>query len=396
MKVGILTHHWLANFGANLQALATFRTLRQLGHEPIVINYRPDGLVQVYDRKVSSDQQALHQAFCDRFLVESELCQNAEEMKAVVGKLELDAVVSGSDAVLRLNAKLVREDLNFPNPFWLGWADDLGIRTGFLAASSMGSFYPALPAGERAGIRKQAEALDLCSVRDEWTRWMLRSCGVRARQIQYCPDPTCMLPTVLTDVDLPGIETPQRPYILLCRYPHVVTDSWLEAFVADADAAGFDVVGLPHPETESEGPLRYHVPLPLAPMAWYEWIARSSGYVGVRFHPIMISQTLGKPFVALDDYDTGFRWKGRFGSRAARALRPWSRGMSKTYDLCRRVGLEEFVVPTYRFGAVSRQKVLSVLSGGNLRGLETKLNERPAVFKEVIAQVLEGVKKENK
>lgn len=41
MKIGLLNFHYAYNYGAVLQCLALLRTLEKMGHEPIVVNYRP-------------------------------------------------------------------------------------------------------------------------------------------------------------------------------------------------------------------------------------------------------------------------------------------------------------------------------------------------------------------
>lgn len=41
MKIGILTYHWVANFGANLQTLSTVCLFKKNGFIPIVINWIP-------------------------------------------------------------------------------------------------------------------------------------------------------------------------------------------------------------------------------------------------------------------------------------------------------------------------------------------------------------------
>ena len=48
MKIGILTFHCAHNYGAVLQCYALQETLRQMGHEVEVIDYRPDYLVKPY------------------------------------------------------------------------------------------------------------------------------------------------------------------------------------------------------------------------------------------------------------------------------------------------------------------------------------------------------------
>ena len=48
MKIGILTFHCAANFGAVLQTLALQEVLRRMGHEAYVVDYRPKYLTEPY------------------------------------------------------------------------------------------------------------------------------------------------------------------------------------------------------------------------------------------------------------------------------------------------------------------------------------------------------------
>ena len=41
MKIGIITFHWAINYGAVLQCYALQETLKALGHDVFVINYKP-------------------------------------------------------------------------------------------------------------------------------------------------------------------------------------------------------------------------------------------------------------------------------------------------------------------------------------------------------------------
>ncbi len=53
MKIGIMTHHWVPNFGANLQALSNFKYFESLGHDVSLINYRGSDLIEHYTSLVS-------------------------------------------------------------------------------------------------------------------------------------------------------------------------------------------------------------------------------------------------------------------------------------------------------------------------------------------------------
>lgn len=389
MKVGIITHHWLGNFGANLQALSTVRVLRSLGHDPIILNYRIPVIAEKYAEQVCPEQLAIHEQFCRDFLPESEVCIDQKSVTDVASRLNLDAVVSGSDAVLRLEHGSDREDLSFPNSFWLTWAREQGIRTGFLAASSMGSAYYKLEKGVRRGVRRAVADVDVCSVRDRWTAFMLILCGVSPFKVKHCPDPVSALSGVLQDFDLSEIDFGSEPYILLSRYSHMLSDEWIADFVKTANAQGYQVYGLPQPDEEMTGPFDRILKLPMSPLEWYQWIAKSSGYVGVRFHPIMIAQTKQVPFIALDEYDAAFKLKGRIGSRVAKFLRPYARNMSKTYDVSRRVGLERYVFAPRMYRQLTPLRALDLLAEQRASPLDPAFNERRReLFSRTVASIV--------
>lgn len=44
MKIGILTFHRALNYGAVLQCYALYTTLKSMGHEPEIIDYRPESI----------------------------------------------------------------------------------------------------------------------------------------------------------------------------------------------------------------------------------------------------------------------------------------------------------------------------------------------------------------
>ncbi len=48
MKVGVITFHYVDNFGAAWQCYSLCSLLKQLGHEPFLVNYRPDEALPVY------------------------------------------------------------------------------------------------------------------------------------------------------------------------------------------------------------------------------------------------------------------------------------------------------------------------------------------------------------
>ena len=359
MKVGILTHHWLCNFGANLQALATVESLRRMGHEPRVINYRIPSIKDRYDSLVSEPQKRVHQSFCERYLPETECCENSQQVAEVAANERLEVVLSGSDAVLRINPTSAREDLTFPNPFWLQWCDEIGVqRTGFLAASSMGSNFLSLSRADRKRIGEGIERLSYIGIRDRWTTKMLKLCS-RSADVNFCPDPVSVFPELMTE----EIQKPdsKEPYIIVSLYEKTVTKDWVEAFVAAAHTKGFQVFSLPHPELEVEGPFDRVLRLPMSPLEWYNWLAHAAGYVGVRFHPIMISIVNQVPFVALDQYQTGLRFKSVIPRVAFRPFRRWLRIVSKTFDVATRAEKARYCLNPWQYKKLTPSEIFDLL-----------------------------------
>jgi hypothetical protein len=360
MKIGLLTHHWPSNFGANLQAFSTVRALERMGHSVHVLNYRPPKMAARYETIVGPLQSEQHESFICEYMQETRICSNQDELIAVARELSLECVVCGSDAVLRLQPDSDREDLTFPNPFWLGWVDE-GVRVGFLAASCMGSQYFMFPKPTRRSIAEAAKALNYCTVRDSWSRWMLRLCGVPSTQVHHCPDPVCGIHAALEGIDTSRPDGGDVPYILMSLYPRMLPEGWVEEFVEEANRRGFQVYGLPQPDVEAQGSFSRILPLPMSPLDWYRWIANASGYVGIRFHPIMLSQINAVPYVALDDYDVGLQFKPRYLRALARLMLPFTRRCSKTYDASERVAKEKYCIPRRWYSRTTPNEVLDLL-----------------------------------
>lgn len=62
MKIGILTFHRALNFGAILQCYGLYSVLKELGHEPEIIDYRPDS-IERYRNLYSSTTMSQYNSF---------------------------------------------------------------------------------------------------------------------------------------------------------------------------------------------------------------------------------------------------------------------------------------------------------------------------------------------
>ena len=110
MKIGILTFYRVANFGANLQALSTYQFLRNNGHTPIMINYYDKDWYACFDAKAQQNLQVQeHLNFVNEYLPsQSSLCFSADDINAEIERLEIEAIIVGSDAVVQHHPWITR------------------------------------------------------------------------------------------------------------------------------------------------------------------------------------------------------------------------------------------------------------------------------------------------
>ncbi len=379
MRIALLTHHWVPNFGANLQALSTFSLLSRLGSDVVVLNYRPKSLEDYYQATVPPEQIAVHDEHCDAHLSQSPALRREEEIAEFCNDSDFDTIIVGSDAVFHLMKKAPSEDLQFPNPFWMTWTSLLKHRPRVccLAATAMGTNYYSLAGQVRRGARRALRQMDYISVRDRWTRWMIACLTWGKCRPRMCPDPV----SVLNDVFQMPEDCTREPeslhgkYILLSVRPRRFSDEWAREFVALAHGHGFQVFGLPLPEGEQELPLDRIIRLPLSPLAWYGWIQHAAGFVGSRFHPLVCSVFNDVPFVSIDIHSRGYH-----GIRI--------RIVSKSHDICRNIGGRSRCILTTDVHKLSPLDALDLLQSWNSARVERYAREAKRSFAETVDEIL--------
>jgi hypothetical protein len=359
-KIGIITHHWAPNFGANLQALSTVSYLRSKGFEPEIIDYRPAELVSIYVNRIPELQRNEHQKFVDEFLpLTAKSYGSLAEIAADESLKDFDHIFAGSDALFRLLPKRNREDLTFPNPFWLNWLSSDAQKKGkasFLSVSSMGTNYKGLPVAMRKAIGEHLSSFPKISVRDGWTRKMVESLTDSVEVVETV-DPVFLLNDYF-DIPKEYQVTSDKDYVLLCPNKSDVSAKWLKGFQEEAHKNNLTVVGFPNPEGfPIEDFVDEQVEYPIHPLRWYSYIASAKGYVGTRFHPIISCLENGVPFVSLDQYHR----------------HPLERGRSKTYDICRKMGKTDYCIGKRMIPLYSPKTIFRKLLDPNQRGYEANM-----------------------
>jgi len=360
MKIGILTYHSVYNFGANLQAYSTVGYLQKKGHKPYVINWIPEELEKGYDRSNPEVQAMAHKEFISRYLPTTRLCRNEMDIVKVIEENHLEAIIIGSDAVLQhhsflsriritrkgIRLKEKRSNTIFPNPFWGSFIPLLKkeIPVLLMSVSSQNTNYKIIKGKLKQEIRIALERFNKITVRDEWTRKMIKYFTEGELDPEITPDPVFSfnnnIKSFYDEKEICNMFSLPEKYLLLSfKNDNTVTSEWLKEFKAISLKNGITPVLLTMPRgLVIDVPFIQKINIPVSPDQWYALIKYSSGYVGENMHPIIVALHNIVPFFSFDDY--GLRKFRYFVNEKS----------SKIYDILERATFLENRVSTLRRG----------------------------------------------
>lgn len=391
VRVGILTFHSSYNFGANLQALAMQSAFQKRGAHAFVIDYRDPAKAAMYRQLVTPDQGEKHEKFLKTHLRLSPIFTSPDEVSEYA-QTEADCVIVGSDAVFRLALKYeprriikrllarqseseyskITEEIS---PYFLNWQRNTHGRPIkiSIAASSMGTQYFYLNPTLYGKLYHAISDFDFISVRDKWTRTMIRRLARGRTSVHVCPDPVFSLND---NFSIPDDEQHRQDVSNSILVSGPFPTMWRKEFVAKAHAAGLSVANLPNPESTFQFPeADLSISLPLSPLAWYGLLKDAAGFVGVRFHALVSSVANQTPAISVDTprkFSFGFRKR------------------NKIYDLWKRIGTP------HRFFTIDEISRLSPDQTWNLLFAEKDLRfsiEYAEFAKNRFAQTIEHVLK---
>lgn len=359
MQISLLTLHSPANYGSNLQAFAMVRMIESHGHSVEVLDYRTEDDERYYDQVTSGRQRQAHEEFIRDFLPLSPRLASSADVRDHIQRTCPDGLVVGSDAVLRIAPGPRQREVNrFGNAFWLEWLDDLdpegALPSAMFSASCMGSTYPMLPVETQERIRNCMTRRRYVSVRDLWTKWMLESLEPGPSvKVRLSPDPVFWL----RDRADSAVEVTERlrlpdRYIVISFVRQCWPDvEWIGRLKTLAHRQGLRIAELPDPDGGfTARDIDWTPTGVLSPFEWLAVIAGAQGYVGTRFHAVVVALMCGVPFVAVDPY-------GIPGGASSTANFP-----SKTFDLCLRAGHASQVLSPTEVCTSPPERVLALLA----------------------------------
>lgn len=325
--IGLVTHHYACNFGANLQTLSTVRYFQKKGYDIRVIDWHDATLDDNFSKSVSSAQSLEHMAFVEKYLPLTNKCNNSREIAEVINELGIESIIIGSDAVVQHHPFLSRlsfpnrhiiginhftQDRLYPNQFWgdfLDWVNH-PVKLAYMSVSCQNSPYYMIWGETRKKMKKSVSQFSYISVRDDWTKRMFDYLLGEETNIPITPDPVFSFNQNAGDLipswkELESKFHLPKKYLLLCFFAHdFVRNEWFDEFIECAKKAGYSCLSFPLPDGQFHHPGVRYIQLPLSPLEWYALIKYSSGFVGRNMHPIVISLHNAVPCFSFDQYGT--------------------------------------------------------------------------------------------
>lgn len=303
MRVGIITFHYPCNYGAVLQCLALYRTIKSLGHEVDVVRYVPEGYRDYFPlwkgwgvrngfewRKISQRAIAyrhgpkMRRKF-DQFLSQhftfSPPCATMKEVGEVVQ--QYDALVTGSDQVWHFAQKA---------PFFLEFgAPYAGRRISYAPCCG----HAEQPQYQIAQIKEWLSNVDYISVRNDFSKKLVGE--LVDRDIPVVADPTLLAD--LADVQQ-SVELPFSEYILTYTLGGEIQGG-NRAALAEIKKVHGDlpvVAVVPSAHKQQLAPWADHTVWTAGPSEWLWLITHATFVFTDSFHGVLFSLKHNRPFLS--------------------------------------------------------------------------------------------------
>lgn len=340
MKIGIVTFYRVPNFGANLQAVSTYRYLEKAGHTPVFLHYISKWTSKVYDKLQKDVQVEKHFDFIDKYIEnQSKELRTSEDVLRAIDDYQLDAIIIGSDAVaqhhpllsnqtihssLKSWLKPIQPELRFPSLFW-GCGFVGKVPMALMSVSSQNSPYLKFSERTKQDMLAIINQMLYVSSRDVWTKQMYEYIGYK-KEVPITPDPVFAFNQNVGKL-LPSKEEickrfglPEK-YALIGLKSQVLSFDELSYLQNEFLKKQTECVAFPIITTINyKHPFKHTIKMPLSPMDWYAIIRYSSAYIGNNMHPIVVSLHNAIPCYSLDNWGTVNFWGKKLHDNSSKVL----------------------------------------------------------------------------
>ena len=397
MKIGILTFHRPANFGANLQAYSSMCYLSSLGHEVKVIDYVRQTDFD-YKNKVDIRQYEAHKHFVEVRLSLTKQITTDEDLCRIVKEEAFDAIVIGADAVWRSP-----KDNNVYFAEWLFKNKDIkDVAVASISPAHMGNGYCNISDDKRKAIHECLSKFKYITVRDAWTKEVVNRdiFGGETFVRNVNPDPVFTLFRFIDDEQWNNCGQKSKGYYLMSLPKNWVNvgkfadkkRKWFAQFKAYVNGAGYKLVELPIPEGKSGMKFDYTIDYPIDPLQWFLWIKNAKAFCGLRFHAIVSSISNGTPFYSIDAYGDNGRIAKILDLVGLHKMARKRDVKSKIYNL-----LKDSTLERNRCGAMieceSPKKAFSILESTNSIDVIKFRDGNLSVFDKNMSEMLKAISK---
>ncbi len=316
MRIGLLTYHWVANYGANLQALSTFCFLEKQGFNPIIINWVPEDAWNSYIQDTSLEQIKVHNDFINRNCRLTRKFSDQSELQEIVKEEGITHVIIGSDALfnivkphfhpLKMKCSQPTADHCYPNIYWGLNMENLP-HAGLSISSQNARYFEFLL--KRKEIGNILGNFKLITVRDNWTRDLVSFFTRGSIVPDITPDPVFSFNANISDI--PSKEEIRSKYCLDVNYvlvsfekspQYAASNEWIEELKSLFSSIGVQLVNMPRPTGGQDLSTIKQIEMPIDPMDWYCLIKYSFAYIGILMHPIVVALHNSVPFFSFDGY----------------------------------------------------------------------------------------------
>lgn len=397
MKIGILTFHRPANFGANLQAYSSMCYLSSMGHDVKVIDYVRQTDFD-YKNKVDIKQYEAHKHFVETRLSLTKQVTTDEDLCRIVKEEAFDAIVIGADAVWRSP-----KDDNIYFAEWLFKDKDIkDVSVASISPAHMGNGYCNITEDKRLAIHDCLSKFKYITVRDAWTKEVVNRdiFGGEAFVKNVNPDPVFTLFRFIDDEQWNNCGQKSKGYYLMSLPKNWINVGkfaekkikWFTQFKAYVNGAGYKLVELPIPEGKSGMKFDYTIGYPIDPLQWFLWIKNAKAFCGLRFHAIVSSISNGTPFYSIDSYGDNGRTAKVLDLVGLHKMARKRDVKSKIYNL-----LKDSTLERNRCGAMieseSPKKVFSILESTNSMDVIKFRDGNLSVFDKNMSEMLKAISK---
>ncbi len=303
MKIGILTFHCAHNYGAVLQCYALQETLRGMGHEAEVIDYRPEYLLAPYRifslKRIASRNLAkvAKRSVCELLLLGRRIARHDAFERFIVSRLSLsrrvdaegipidyDVYVFGSDQIW--NPKITR---GFDPVYFGEFGHSKGNRRHVVYAASMEA--KELSDEERAFYVSALRNFDSVSVRESQLATLLQP--LASRKVETVLDPTLLAGAGIWDAIAVRPRMSKR-YVLVYQVrtnPNILR-------IASEVARSLDAVVVEVTAWQSVAGGKYKKQC-ASPEEFLGWVKYASCVVTTSFHGTAFSVIFNRPFYSI-------------------------------------------------------------------------------------------------